>query len=235
MTQITMIDYGASNLRSAQKAFEHIGADVHVTDDPDVVRRADKLVLPGVGAFGSGMAGLRQHNLPEAIREAVQRGVPFLGICVGMQLMFTEGHEMGIHQGLDLLAGKVVRFPDKLQKVSQTGRTDNADSALSSSDALPSSRQSRIDNLKVPHMGWNQLEPAWESPLLAEVQQGEYAYFVHSYYCDPVDATAVMAWTEYGFPFASVVARDNVYGLQFHPEKSQLVGLKILQNYLKRL
>ncbi len=212
MTQtITMIDYGASNIRSAQKAFEYIGATVVLTEDPEVVRRADKLVLPGVGAFGSGMAGLNQRHLPAAIHEAVQRGIPFLGICVGMQLMFTEGHEMGVHQGLDLLAGKVVRFPDKLS-------IDNY--------------QLTIDNLKVPHMGWNQLEPAWENPLLTGIKTGDYAYFVHSYYCDPVAATAVLAWTDYGLPFASVVAQDNLYGLQFHPEKSQSVGLQILRNFI---
>jgi glutamine amidotransferase len=211
---ITMIDYGASNIRSAQKAFEHIGAEVQLTDDPEVVRRADKLVLPGVGAFGSGMDGLQRHNLPEAIHESVQRGVPFLGICVGMQLMFTEGHEMGIHQGLDLLAGKVVRFPESF-----TNRNSKSD----------------LHNLKIPHMGWNQLEPAWKNPLLADVQTGDYAYFVHSYYCDPEEATAVLAWTDYGFPFASVVAKDNIYGLQFHPEKSQSIGLTILKNFVEKL
>ena len=213
-SSITMIDYGASNIRSAQKAFEHIGADVHLTDDPEVVRRATKLVLPGVGAFGSGMAGLHRHNLPEAIQESVRRGVPFLGICVGMQLMFTEGHEMGVHQGLDLLPGKVVKFPDSL---------------------TVKNSQSTINHLKVPHMGWNQLEPAWENPLLDDIQAGDYTYFVHSYYCDPEDATAVLAWTDYGFPFASVVAKDNIYGLQFHPEKSQNVGLTILKNFVEKL
>jgi glutamine amidotransferase len=208
--KITMIDYGASNIRSAQKAFEYIGADVVLTEDPEVVRRAEKLVLPGVGAFGSGMAGLHQRHLPAAIHEAVQRGIPFLGICVGMQLMFSEGHEMGVYQGLDLLAGKVVRFNEQIQP-----------SAFSSQP------------LKVPHMGWNQLEPAWENPLLAGVKMGDYAYFVHSYYCDPAEATAVLAWTDYGFPFASVVAKDNLYGLQFHPEKSQSVGLRIIQNFVE--
>ncbi|MCL4267461.1 MAG: imidazole glycerol phosphate synthase subunit HisH [Anaerolineae bacterium] len=207
-TTITMIDYGASNIRSAQKAFEHIGAEIVLTEDPDVVRKADKLVLPGVGAFGSGMAGLRQRHLPAAIHEAVQRGVPFLGICVGMQLMFDESDEMGIHQGLHLIHGRVTRFP------------------LHNSSFL-------IPNLKVPHMGWNQLEPAWEHPLLAGVKRGDYAYFVHSYYCDPAAATAVLAWTDYGFPFASVVAQDNIYGLQFHPEKSQSVGLRILRNFVQ--
>jgi glutamine amidotransferase len=225
---ITMIDYGASNIRSAQKAFEHIGAEVQLTDDPNVVRRADKLVLPGVGAFGSGMAGLERHNLPQAIHEAVQRGVPFLGICVGMQLMFDEGHEMGIHEGLGLMAGKVVRFPEKWLIV-------NGKRLMVSEEQPIVNQKSSIENRKVPHMGWNQLEPAWEHSLLAGVEIGDYAYFVHSYYCNPVDATAVLAWTDYGFPFASVVAKDNVYGLQFHPEKSQSVGLQILQNFVEHI
>ena len=223
---ITMIDYGASNIRSAQKAFEYIGADVELTEDPEVVRKANKLVLPGVGAFGSGMAGLHQRNLPEAIQETVAIGVPFLGICVGMQLMFDESNEMGIHQGLGLMAGKVKRFPKKLSMVN--GQL----SIVNGSDPIDNP-QSKIINLKIPHMGWNQLEPAWESPLLAGVETGDYTYFVHSYYCDPADATAVLAWTDYGFPFASVVQKDNVYGLQFHPEKSQAVGLQILKNYLE--
>lgn len=213
-TTITMIDYGASNIRSAQKGFEHIGANVILTEDPEVVRRAGKLVLPGVGAFGSGMAGLRQRDLPDAIREAVRRGIPFLGICVGLQLMFDESDEMGHHQGLGLISGKVTRFPEKL--------TINHS-------------QSSMQKLKIPHMGWNQLEPAWDNPLLDGVQDGDYTYFVHSYYCDPEEATAVLAWTDYGFPFASVVAQDNVYGLQFHPEKSQQVGLRILRNFMEKI
>ncbi len=208
-TTITMIDYGASNIRSAQKAFEHIGANVVLTADPNVVRKADKLVLPGVGAFGSGMAGLHEHNLPAAIQESVQQGVPFLGICVGMQLMFDTGYEMGTHQGLGLIPGKVIRFPDTLQS------------------PIPNPQ-----SLKIPHIGWNQLDPAWESPLIANTKKGEYAYFVHSYYCEPKEATAVLAWTDYGFPFAAIVAKENVYGLQFHPEKSQTVGLNILQNFV---
>ncbi len=221
---ITMIDYGASNIRSAQKAFEHIGATVELTEDPEVVVKADKLVLPGVGAFGSGMAGLNRRDLPAAIHEAVGRGVPFLGICVGMQLMFTEGHEMGVHEGLDLMAGKVIRFPEKLSMVNNQLPIAN--------DPIHNP-QSAIRNLKIPHMGWNQLEPAWDNPLLAGVKMGDYAYFVHSYYCDPDDATAVLAWTDYGLPFASVVAKDNLYGLQFHPEKSQSVGLRILRNFVE--
>lgn len=207
---ITMIDYGAGNIRSAQKAFEHLGADIQLTEDPEAVLKADKLVLPGVGAFGSGMAGLHDRHLPEAMQTAVRRGVPFLGICVGMQLMFDESDEMGHHAGLGMMAGKVTRFPDHLKSAAD-------------------------QPLKIPHMGWNQLEPAWESPLLDGIHHGDYTYFVHSYYCDPTEATAVLAWTDYGFPFAAVVAKDNVYGLQFHPEKSQQVGLRILQNFLEKI
>jgi len=204
---ITIIDYGASNIRSVQKAFEYTGAKTQLTADPGVVRRADKLVLPGVGAFGAGMDGLRRRDLPAAIHEAVRRGVPFLGVCVGMQLLFAESEEMGIHQGLGLLPGRVIRFPTRPH---------------------PSAA-----NLKIPHMGWNQLEPVRSHPLLRGVQPGDYAYFVHSYYCQPEEKTAVLTWTEYGFPFASIVAQDNIYGLQFHPEKSQRVGLRILENFVK--
>jgi len=218
MTQtITMIDYGASNIRSAQKAFEYIGAKVALTEDPDVVRQADKLVLPGVGAFGSGMDGLRQRHLPAAIHEAVRRGILFLGICVGMQLMFTEGHEMGIHQGLNLLAGKVVHFNEQL--------------TMSNEQIRPSSFT--LHPLKVPHMGWNQLEPTRDDPLLAGIHPGDYTYFVHSYYCAPEEETAVLARTDYGISFASIVAKDNLYGLQFHPEKSQQVGLRIIRNFVE--
>lgn len=211
---IIIIDYGASNIRSVQKAFEHIGAKTQLTADPDIVRQAGKLVLPGVGAFGSGMDGLRRHDLPSAIHEAARRGVPFLGVCVGMQLLFDDSDEMGIHKGLGLIPGRVTRFP--------TNFTIH-------------NSQSTIHHLKVPHMGWNQLESAWEHPLLQGIQPGDYAYFVHSYYCEPVEETAVLAWTDYGFPFASVVAHDNIYGLQFHPEKSQSVGLQILRNFVERM
>ncbi len=230
---ITMIDYGASNIRSAQKAFEYIGAEVELTEDPEVVRRATKLVLPGVGAFGSGMAGLHQRNLPEAIQETVAKGIPFLGICVGMQLMFDESNEMGIHQGLGLMAGKVKRFPAKLSIANpSTSSGQVGQLSIVNEGNETQSPISNLQSLKIPHMGWNQLEPAWESPLLAGVETGDYTYFVHSYYCDPADATAVLAWTDYGFPFASVVQKDNVYGLQFHPEKSQAVGLNILKNFV---
>ncbi len=209
MTQppITMIDYGGSNLRSAQKAFEAVGGRVRISDDPDVVRRAERLVLPGVGAFGAGMEALRRRGLDEATREAVGRGAPLLGICLGMQFLFDESDEMGRHAGLGLLPGRVVRFPD----------------GVLGPDGRP---------LKVPHMGWNEIAHDGCHPLLAGVAFGAHAYFVHSYYCQPAERQCVLAWADYGGPFAAVVARGRVYGIQFHPEKSHRVGLGILRNFV---
>jgi glutamine amidotransferase len=202
---IVMIDYGASNIRSAQKAFEHIGADVILTADPQVVRRASKLVLPGVGAFGAGMDALRDRGLDTAVCERVQQGVPLLGICLGMQFLFESSDEMGQHRGLGLVPGHVTRF--------------------------------QLDDpaLKVPHMGWNQIEHQETHPLLADVPSGAYTYFVHSYYCIPADDGNRVANTQYGLNFCSIVACGNVYGIQFHPEKSQRYGLQLLQNYVERL
>ena len=201
--EIVMIDYGASNLRSAQKAFEHVGAEVKLTADPQTVRQANRLVLPGVGAFGAGMDALRVRGLDEAIHEAVNKNVPMLGICLGMQFLFEQSDEMGLHKGLGLIPGFVTRF-------------DLADRSL-----------------KVPHMGWNQIEVAQDSPLVAGIPNGAHAYFVHSYYCVPGEEQDIVASTEYGRSFASIVARNNVFGIQFHPEKSQRRGLQILDNYLE--
>lgn len=199
---ITMIDYGASNIRSAFKAFEHIGADVHLTQDPADVLQASKLVLPGVGAFGSGIAALRARGLEPAIHARVADGVPLLGICVGMQFLFDTSDEMGLHQGLGLIPGTVTRF--------------------------------QIDDptMKVPHMGWNEIEHDGTHPLLRDVPSGAHTYFVHSYYCTPADPANTVAYTEYGMAFTAVVAHNNVYGIQFHPEKSQKRGLQILQNFV---
>lgn len=205
MKKITMIDYGASNIRSAQKAFEHIGADVLLTSNPaDVVAAIEtktKLVLPGVGAFGSGIAAVRERGLEEAIHEAVGQGVLLLGICVGMQFLFDESDEMGHHKGLGLVPGHVTRFPP--------------------------------NGLKVPHMGWNELEFDEPHPLLEGVNPGDHTYFVHSYYCSPSNPAHTVAYADYGQPFSAMVHHKNVYGLQFHPEKSQRVGLRILENYLE--
>jgi glutamine amidotransferase len=197
---ITIIDYGGSNLRSVQKAFESIGARLRLATTAEEIGRAEKLVLPGVGAFGAGMAGLRRRGLEEAIRARAAQGAPLLGICLGMQLLFESSQEMGQHAGLGLLAGDVVRFP--------------------------------ADGPKIPHMGWNQLLHDEDQPLLRGVPSGAYTYFVHSYYCRPADQATVIAEAEYGHRFAAIAGRCNIYGIQFHPEKSQRVGLTILRNFM---
>jgi glutamine amidotransferase len=196
---ITIIDYGGSNLRSVQKALESIDARLQVAASAEEIGRANKLVLPGVGAFGAGMAALRRRGLEEAIRARVAQGVPLLGICLGMQFLFERSEEMGRHAGLGLLAGDVVRFP--------------------------------AGGPKIPHMGWNQLLHDEDHPLLRGVPSDAYTYFVHSYYCRPADQATVIARAEYGLRFAAIVGRDNIYGIQFHPEKSQRVGLTILRNF----
>lgn len=202
---ITMIDYGGSNLRSVQKALEAVGARAVATADPEVVRRATKLVLPGVGAFGAGMAALRARGLDAAAAEAVGAGAWLLGICLGMQFLFDESDEMGQHAGLGLLGGRVTRFPAGLRAADRP--------------------------LKVPHVGWNEIEHDGCHTLLAGVAPGAHAYFVHSYICIPDDPSDVLARADYGGPFAAVVGRGRVLGIQFHPEKSQRVGLQILRNF----
>lgn len=198
---ITMIDYGIGNVRSVQKALEHVGARVQLTADPAHIRGAHKLVLPGVGAFGAGMDALTQRDLVAPIRDAVGAGVPLLGICLGMQLLLDESEELGRHAGLGLVPGRVLRFqgPD----------------------------------LIVPHMGWNQITHDGSHPLLAGIPSGAHAYFVHSFYCQPQSPHATIGVAGYGGPFAAVIAQDNVFGLQFHPEKSQHVGLRMLKNYVE--
>jgi glutamine amidotransferase len=202
MRQIAIVDTGIGNLRSVQKAFEHIGATPMITDDPTVVAGAEAVVLPGVGAFGDGMNGLLSRSLDVAVLDAIERGVPFFGICVGLQLLFEESEEMGTHRGLGVLPGRVVRF---------------------------------LASLTVPHMGWNQIEQQQSHPLLAGVPDEAFVYLAHSYHATTDDESIVVATTDYGGPFPSVVARGNVWAIQFHPEKSQQVGLKILRNFVKRL
>ncbi len=202
MTRITLIDYGASNIRSALKAFEYLGAEIELTDAPRRVGQAARLVLPGVGAFGSGMAALRQLGLDEALIATAGRGVPLLGICAGMQFLFDSSDEMGDHAGLQLIPGRVTRFRP-------------ADPAM-----------------KVPHMGWNQIRHDEQHWLLAGVPAGAHVYFVHSYYCDPAESGDVLATADYGHPFAAIVGRGSIFGIQFHPEKSQKHGLQILKNFI---
>lgn len=204
---ITIVDYGVGNLRSVQKALERVGAEAVVSNEPGVLDDALGVVLPGVGAFSDGMDSLRTRGLVEPLLRQVEAGKPLLGICLGMQLLFEESEEMGNHQGLGLLPGQVVRFPE--------------------------------GELKVPHIGWNRLrfpipDPRSPiSPLLAGVADGAYAYFVHSFYPVPEEPGDVLAMTGYGIEFASVVGRGRVFGAQFHPEKSQEVGLRLLANFAR--
>jgi glutamine amidotransferase len=202
---IALIDYGISNLRSVQKAFEHLETEVTLVDTPDRLAQADRLILPGVGAFPAGMQGLRERGLIDPIKQAVRAGKPLVGICLGLQLLFDSSDEMGETQGLGLMPGRVTRLG---------GPT------------------SVIRDLKVPHMGWNQLDVVREHPLVRDLASGSYAYFVHSYAVYPDQPDLILATTEYGGPFASVVGSGKICGLQFHPEKSQTVGLKLLRNFL---
>lgn len=199
---IALIDYGIGNLRSVQKALEHVGADVQLTENPAIILAAQKVVLPGVGAFGDGMKGLHARGLAEVMREVAARGTPLLGICVGMQVLFEASEELGEHTGLGLLPGRVRRF-------------------------------SNSQILKIPQTGWNEIMPCTPSPLLHGLPHGAYAYFNHSYFCE-AHAAHTLATTDYGGAYASIVGRENMYGIQFHPEKSQNVGLLLLKNFVER-
>ena len=199
--EITLIDAGTGNLRSVHKALESLGANVNLTPDPEQVLLGGRLVLPGVGAFGDFMKGLRQRGLEQPILEIARRGDPLLGICVGMQAFFEVGEEMGEHRGLGLLPGRVVHFPP-------------------------------LGELKIPHTGWNQLQVRTPCFLWSDIESGDYAYFNHAYYCAPQKPGSITATTEYGLTFASAVQQNNLFGVQFHPEKSQRVGLKILENFV---
>jgi len=202
---IAIIDYGMGNLRSVQKGFEKVGFDAVVTADPKVVLGAEKVVLPGVGAFPDCMRNLEQGGFVEPLLKVIREGRPFLGICLGLQLLFTESEEFGIHKGLDVIPGRVVRFPEGLKEGDE--------------------------ELKVPHMGWNQLAIRRRPPVFTGIEDGTNVYFVHSYYVKPDDESVVAATTGYGIEFCAAVWKDNVVATQFHPEKSQEKGLKILKNF----
>ncbi len=202
---ITIIDYGMGNLRSVQKGFEKVGFAAKVTADPADLRDAEKLVLPGVGAFKDCMDNLREGGFIEPILRHVESGRPFLGICLGLQLLFTESEEFGRHPGLGIIPGKVVRFPGDMHIAGE--------------------------ELKVPHMGWNQIRLRQDAPVFRGVADGSTVYFVHSYYVIPDDPTVVAAVTDYGIEFCAAIRRENVMAVQFHPEKSQQIGLRILKNF----
>jgi imidazole glycerol-phosphate synthase subunit HisH len=200
MKDIVIVDYGMANLRSVQKAFEKVGHSAVVAGDPNRVAEADKVVLPGVGAFRDAIARLHEADLASPILAHIRSGKPFFGVCLGLQLLFTTSHEDGVYRGLDYFPGEVGRFKD-------------------------------IPGLKVPHMGWNQLRVRRPAPPLDGLPPDSSVYFVHSYYAAPADESLVAAETDYPTPFASAVWRDNVFATQFHPEKSQRVGLEMLRRF----
>lgn len=195
---VAIIDYGVGNLRSVEKAFAASGCEAMISSDRDVLRRAPRLVLPGVGAFGACMKALREHDLEALVREQVAAGVPLLGVCVGMQMLFESSEEFGDHEGLGLLPGRVRRFDGELH---------------------------------VPQTGWNVVHQRTSTPLFENVTDDSFFYFVHSYFCDATDANTIAGETEYGITYPSVVTRGNVAGVQFHPEKSQTAGLRVLKNF----
>ena len=210
---IAIIDYGVGNLRSVYKAFETVAAPlgiaVDIVDRPADFTRWRAIVLPGQGAFGDSVNNLRRQGFEQPLLDAVHSGVPLLGICVGMQLLFDSSEEMGRHEGLHLIPGAVRRFPDNMPDPIHPGRS-----------------------LRVPQIGWNQLHLRRRDPLLDHVSDGAYAYFAHSYYCDAADLKAVLATTDYGINYPSIVRYRNAWGVQPHPEKSHTVGLRILRNFI---
>lgn len=199
---IAVIDYGMGNLRSVQKAFEHVEAKAVIVDRPEDIDAAERVVLPGVGAFGDAMNNLRTAGLIAPIIRAISEGRPFLGICLGLQLMFAESEEMGRHKGLDILPGKVKRFPE---------------------------------GQRVPQIGWNEVQIQRETALLDGVPDRSYFYFVHSFFVVSERDEDVVGVTDYGVDYASIAGNDRAFGVQFHPEKSQDAGLKILKNFAEKV
>ena len=200
MPQVAIIDYGVGNLRSVEKAFAATGCTAVVSSDENVLRKAERLVLPGVGAFGACMNALTERGFDDLVRERVAAGTPLLGVCVGMQMLFEESEEFGTKLGLGLLRGRVRRFSG---------------------------------DLVVPQVGWNQIQQRVPHPLFDGINDSSFFYFVHSYYCEPLEGEVILGQTDYGVVYASVVARRNLCGVQFHPEKSQATGLRMLSNFAR--
>jgi len=200
---IALVDVCSGNLRSVERALVRAGGEVVVSSDPEVVRRADKIVVPGQGAFGVFMRGLRERGLGDVLREAIASGKPYLGICLGLQVLFDESEEQGPCAGLGVLRGRVVK--------------------LAPGDV----------RLKVPHMGWNALRKRTDEPLLAGIADGAYVYFVHSFHAMPADRSLIVAEVEHGHEITAAIRKDNLFACQFHPEKSQAVGLAILEKFVE--
>jgi glutamine amidotransferase len=199
---IAIIDYGMGNLRSVQKGFERMGHEAMVTSDAKTIQNAGKVVLPGVGAFPDCMRNLDQYGLIDAVRKSISSGKPFLGICLGLQLLFTESEEFGISKGLDIIKGSVIRFKGPV-----------------------------FADLKIPHMGWNSISIKRRAPALQDVPDNSHVYFVHSFHVVPEDKGVIATTTPYGTEFVSSIWKDNIFAVQFHPEKSQALGLSILKRF----
>ncbi len=200
---IAIVDYGMGNLRSVEKAFLKIGAKAHVTGEPSDLNNAEALVLPGVGAFADCMRNLREKDLLEVVISSIEKGKPYLGICLGLQILFEESEEFGLNKGLGIISGKVRRFSFKNKE------------------------------LKIPHMGWNSIKIIKRAPIFTDIPEESYFYFVHSYYVEPSDTSVISTLTEYGHPFVSSIWKDNIIATQFHPEKSQALGLKVLKGFVE--
>lgn len=199
---IALVDYGMGNIRSVSKAIEAVGGEVFITQNPEEIRKAKAIVLPGVGAFRDCMSNLTELGILDTVREEILKGKPYLGICLGMQILFTESEEFGVCKGLDLIRGRVTRFK------------------------LP-------QEYKIPHMGWNTVVFKKKSKLLSDISNNSYFYFVHSYYVVPEESIFVGGVTEYGLEFTSMIIYENIFATQFHPEKSQKMGLKLLSNFIQ--
>ena len=202
---IAIVDYYMGNLRTVAKAFEKIGVEAKATRDPKEISNASHVVLPGVGAFRDCMKNLTEYGLVDPVVRSIESGKPFMGICLGLQLLFEEGFEFGRHKGLGIIKGKVVRFPSGME-------SDGAE-------------------LKIPHMGWNSVKMEKRSPLMKGIPDNSFFYFVHSYYAAPDDLPVTLTTTGYGVTFTSSIAKDNIVACQFHPEKSQRLGLQLLKNF----
>ena len=222
---IAIIDYGMGNLRSVEKAFEKVGYDTVVTDKPEIIENADKIVLPGVGAFKDAIDGLQERNLIEPIKNHIKQNKLFLGICLGLHLLFTRSYEDGVHEGLNIVPGEVVRFNADRLNMDKAGGQKEVTGSLGELPVVNSQK------LKIPHMGWNTIREQKEVPVLKGLPVDPYMYFVHSYFVVPDRDEVVATETEYGLPFVSMISIDNIFAMQFHPEKSQQYGLAILKNF----
>jgi glutamine amidotransferase len=222
---IAIVDYGMGNLRSVEKAFEKVGFDAVVTDNPEIIENADKIVLPGVGAFKDAKDGLRERNLIEPIKIHIKQNKLFLGICLGLHLLFTRSHEDGVHEGLNIVSGEVVRFKADRLNINNTGEQEETAETLKTLSATNNQK------LKIPHMGWNTIRAKKEVPILKGLPAEPYMYFVHSYFVIPDRNDVVASETDYGVAFVSMISIDNVFAMQFHPEKSQHYGLMVLKNF----